>query len=86
MDEEIKGGLNEFPFRKGAYTVTPVFCAENECVNRKECHDENGVCAEIGLQDDDGGVQVVCNDYRNAFMQKPCERKVLWARMRPGDI
>ena len=86
MTEQKPGGLNQFPFKKGLYTVTKVFCTQTDCLNRTECHDAEGACAEIGLQENDPGCYMICHEYNNQLMPACIEsdkKKVYWARKYP---
>lgn len=87
MTEQKPGGLNQFPFKKGLYTVTKVSCTQMDCLDRAKCHDAEGVCGEIGLQEDDPGCYMICHEYNNA-LSPPCElsdKKVYWARKYPYE-
>jgi hypothetical protein len=84
MTENKPGGLNQFPFRAGTYIVTKVYCTQYECLGIPDCHSgggncDDGVCAEIGLQDEDEGCYMICHDYHTPLIA-PSDKKVYWRR------
>jgi hypothetical protein len=88
MSGDKPGGLNQFPFRAGTYLVTKVYCTQYECLGIAKCHDgkgncDEGVCAEIGLQETDEGCYMICHDYTCAGSQVPSDKKVYWRRKVP---
>ena len=82
MSEQKPGGLNSL--KSGTYTVTKVFCTQLECLDRTECHDTEGVCAEIGLLDEDPGCYMICHDYHSILFPPgvKSDRRVYWGRLR----
>lgn len=81
-----EGSLNQLS--PGTYHVVPVVCMARECVNWDMCHDgtgccNRGSCGEVGLQDKDAGVYMICRNYWFPLSLKECDKKVFWARVVP---